>query len=308
MKAIIDLGTNTFHLLIAAVQDQGIHEHFKLQIPVKIGEGGINAGHISEAAYKRGMAALERFREELDKFRVKDIRAFATSAIRNAVNGPQFIRDAADQYHITIEAISGDAEATYIYEGVRHSFSLPAEPVLVMDIGGGSVEFVIGQQEKIIWKRSFELGAARLIDRFPQHDPITPEERAALNDYFKQELAPLHDALQQFPASILIGSAGSFETLADVVLQDLAVVPAALSRHAFAIRQEDLEVFCELMFTSTIQQRRKLKGMADFRVEMIVVAAALMQYVVSAFAMKQIIASDYSLKEGMLFALSDQPK
>ncbi len=302
MKAIIDLGTNTFHLLIAEIRNQEIQEYFKLQVPVKIGSGGINKGYITDDAYTRGITALTEFKKYIDKFNIKDVRASATSAIRNAKNGNEFVEVVKSKLNITIETISGDAEAACIYEGVRHSFNLPKENILVMDIGGGSVEFIIGNQEKIIWKQSFELGAARLIDKFKHLNPITENDVFSINKYLLEQLFSLKDALQKFPTTILVGSAGSFETLIDVVLKDLKVIPNALSKHAFEIRKEDFEVFYELITTSTIEQRSKLKGMIDFRIEMIVVATLLMKFVIDEFKIKKIIASEYSLKEGMLFS------
>ena len=301
MKAIIDLGTNTFHILIAEVRKGMINEYFKLQVPVKIGKGGINEGFISDDAFERGMTALAEFRKYLDQFQVSDVKAYATSAIRSARNVDEFVKQAKLKHNIEIETISGDAEATYIYDGVRHSFHLPAENILVMDIGGGSVEFIIGQKEIFLWKQSFDLGAARLIEKFHLHDPINNDEIGTLINYFDDQLKPLREALRLFPATILVGSAGSFETLVDVVLKDLEVIPNALAKNAFEIRHQDFDVFYELMITSTTDQRSRLKGMIDFRIEMIVVAALLMKYVIDELGMKRIITSDYSLKEGILF-------
>lgn len=300
MQAIIDLGTNTFHLLIAEVKNKTIIEYYKLQVPVMIGKNGINDGKLSDDAYKRGMTALAEFRKYIDQFEVKKIKAFATSAIRNAQNGDDFINDVLNQFQISIEKITGDDEAKYIYEGVKNSFVLPDKNILVMDIGGGSVEFIIGRKEEIIWKQSFELGAARLLQHFKPSDPISETEINDLINYFELHLSPLKNKLREFHVSTLVGSAGSFETLLDVVLRDFAVIPNALSKHAFEIRNEDFEVFYEIMITSTIAQRSKLKGMVDFRIEMIVVSAILMKYVYDKFEMNRIIASDYSLKEGIL--------
>src|SRR4051812_34645838 len=125
MKAIIDLGTNTFHLLIAEVSGKDIIVHHKLQIPVKIGEGGINKKQIAPAAFERGMNALKTFREVLDTMNIHSITAFGTSAIRDAENGQAFIDQAKDLYQISITMISGQREAELIYAGVKHSFDLP---------------------------------------------------------------------------------------------------------------------------------------------------------------------------------------
>jgi exopolyphosphatase/guanosine-5'-triphosphate,3'-diphosphate pyrophosphatase len=302
VKAIIDLGTNTFHLLIAEVKNGVIIEHRKLQIPVKIGEGGINQQYIAPAAYERGMNALKEFREALNEFGIDEITAFGTSAIRDASNGVQFIQDAKTHYHISIESITGDYEAELIYRGVQHSFELPDENVLVMDIGGGSVEFIIGRKEQILWKHSYPLGAARLIERFHQTDPISDEDVVALQSYLVHNIKLVRDALLQFPADILIGSAGSFETLVAVLQEDLHKEVYAIGEHAQEIMIDDFNEFVGLITSLNSSQRSQLHGMADFRVEMIVVATILMDVVMKRFELSRLIASHYSLKEGMLFS------
>lgn len=302
VKAIIDLGTNTFHLFIGEVKNGTLRDYFKLQVPVKIGRGGINNGTITEEAYNRGITAVAEFRKYLDQFHITDVTAFATSAIRNANNGDEFVKEVKAKCGIDIVTIDGDTEADYIYKGVSNSFKLPDANVLVMDIGGGSVEFIIGNQQNILWKQSFEIGAARLIESFHRTNPISEEERAALEAYLEQKLTGLQAAVQEFNPQILIGSAGSFETLLDVVIKDLTVIPVSLSKNAYQIRREDFDVFVEIMTTSTSEQRSLLRGMTNFRVEMISVAALLMNYVITRFNITRIITSDYSLKEGVLFS------
>jgi exopolyphosphatase/guanosine-5'-triphosphate,3'-diphosphate pyrophosphatase len=171
-----------------------------------------------------------------------------------------------------------------------------------MDIGGGSVEFIIGKGEQVIWKQSFEIGAARLIEKFKPSNPIAEIEVAQLHQYLDKTLTPLFSAVAQYQPELLIGSAGAFETLVDVVINDLAVIPHSLSLHAFEIRKHDFEVFVEIMKTSTSEQRARLRGMIPFRIEMITVAALLMDFVVNQTQLKRIVASNYALKEGVLFS------
>jgi exopolyphosphatase/guanosine-5'-triphosphate,3'-diphosphate pyrophosphatase len=300
MKAIIDLGTNTFHLLIAEIGNGNIIEHKKLQIPVKIGEGGINRKQIAPAAFERGMNALKTFRETLDTYKIKDVKAFGTSALRDAENGQEFIKLAKELHGISIKLISGKREAELIYTGVKHSFELPDENVLMMDIGGGSVEFIIAHKDTMLWKHSFQLGAARLIEKFHKHDPILIEEIVELQKYLVEELVPLSAALKKFPAYTLIGSAGSFETLVEVLQKDLSISTTPLCKHADEISLHSFSQFYETVTKRDIDERAQLHGMADFRVEMIVAATILMDVVIRQYEIKRLIASHYSLKEGML--------
>ena len=303
MKALLDLGTNTFHLLIAELKANKIIEHRKLQIPVKIGKGGINTGVITEDAFNRGMDALKQFRTILNEYHFAEVTAYGTSAIRDAANGIDFITRAHNEYGILIKAISGDEEAELIYRGVSHSFEMPAENVLVMDIGGGSVEFIIGNKNTILWKHSYPIGAARLLERFHTHDPMDDTSIIQLQSYLVHNIRLVRDALPEFPCHTLIGSAGSFETLVDVLKDDIqipdSVIP--LSEHATEITLDGFDAFIQLITQLDAKGRAELKGMVDFRVEMIVVAAILMDVVVKRFDITRIIASNYSLKEGMLF-------
>jgi len=302
MRAVIDLGTNTFHLLIADLEAACIDEVLQLQIPVKIGSGGINKGFITPEAWARGMAAIEIFAEHIAAYKVNRTLAIGTSAIRNAGNGKDFLAEINSRFGIEVGSIDGKREAELIYRGVQHSFPFPDQPVWVMDIGGGSVEFILGQQNKIIWKQSFEIGAARLIDKFPLSNPATAQELAALNTYILQMLEPVWQQQATYQSPYLIGAAGSFDTLREVLIEDLNQAPELLSKHASSIGLNQAALFSNLIKNSTIAQRTQLKGLVDFRVDMIVAATCLMKIALDNLGSTQIIASHYALKEGILLS------
>ena len=163
--AVIDLGTNTFHLLITETGDTIVPGNIcKETIPVKLGEGGINQRLINPEAFQRGIRAIERFAELISLHQVSDIKAMATAAIRSASNGHDFISAIKDRTGIEVEVIDGDKEAGLIYAGVREAVHLSAETSLIMDIGGGSVEFILCNAEKVFWKKSYPMGAAKMMD------------------------------------------------------------------------------------------------------------------------------------------------
>jgi exopolyphosphatase/guanosine-5'-triphosphate,3'-diphosphate pyrophosphatase len=304
-KAVLDLGTNTFHLLIASVEEGAVNELYQEQIAVKIGAGGINQGFIAPDAYQRGMDALAKFHQTILGYDVKTVVATGTSAIRNAKNGGDFLTEARARFGFEIKSISGDREAELIYNGVSLSFNFPDEPILVMDIGGGSVEFIIGVKGKILWKQSFEIGAARLLDKFKPSNPISASEISAIEMYLSESLIPLEEAMVQVKETgkeikTLVGSAGSFETLLDVLKQDLGLKYQSISSFAHEVSMEDAEMFYTKIIGSTAQERAQLIGLLAFRVDMIVVASILMRFVTQNFGLNQLIASNYALKEGLL--------
>src|ERR1035437_972685 len=230
--AIIDLGTNTFNIFIAEkFPDKTVRKLYKSKISVKLGEGGINKNFIEEKPFKRGIRALQRHKRTIEKFDVEKIVAFATSAIRGASNGKDFILAAKEKAGIDVQIISGEREAELIYFGVRSAVKMNDTPSLIMDIGGGSTEFIIANKKEILWKQSFLLGVARLMDKFKPSDPITKEEIEQIQNYLEQELQPLFSAVSSLSHGRgtegevrgaggeveLIGSAGSFDSLAEMI-------------------------------------------------------------------------------------------
>lgn len=300
-RAIIDLGTNTFHLLIASEDEGNIAICTRMQIPVKLGEKGINLGKISPEAYQRGMDALSLFQLTMQEQGVQHVTAFGTSALRDSTNGSAFIREAMQRYHIQIVPIPGDLEASLIYHGVAHSFKFPDKPVLVMDIGGGSVEFIIGMGKEMLWKKSYPIGAARLLETYHHCEPIAHQKISLLEQFLADELYELLRMAAVHNVTTLIGAAGSFETLTDVLKKDINCVPQSLSEHACTIHLSDFYQFHRLMIQSDNASRRALNGMLDFRVDMIVVASVLMNFVLGRLPVNELIVSEFSLKEGMLY-------
>ena len=303
MKAVIDLGSNTFNLLIADVKNNQLNIAVNLEFPVKIGKGGLINNIITESAMQRAMTALSQFKSYIDKFEIVEIKALATSAIRNASNGYKLIQKVKHLFDIDIAIISGIIEAEYIYTGAKNSYKLPLDEVLVMDIGGGSVEFIIGRSDSILWKHSFDIGAVRLFEMFKPKSPLLDSDILKLKKFILSEISPLITALKNYPLSTLIGTAGTFETLVDIVIKDLKVIPVSLSKNAFEISMYEFDVFKEMMITSTLDQRLNLKGMLDFRAEYIPIAAILIELIIELAEINKLVCSNYSMKEGALYSI-----
>lgn len=300
--AIIDIGTNTFKMMIVRLNEDGTFKVIhKEKIPVKLGEGGINNDQIAHTPFLRGIKALKTLRETIDRFAVDEIQAFATSAIRSAKNGKDFVKRAKLESGIDIQVISGDKEAELIYYGVRQALNLGTEKVLIMDIGGGSTEFIIADQEKIYWKHSFDLGAARLLEEVNPSEPITKDEIKRLKEYLKEELKLLFGAAELFPVKTLVGSSGSFDSLAEMIYHKFHTAENPLVKTEYTFDLKHFESMYELIIESNIEQRMKMKGLALMRVEMIVVAVIMIRVVFRKLKLDAMRLSTYSLKEGMLF-------
>lgn len=216
--AIIDLGTNTFNLLVAERDAVGtfrvLHSE---EVPVFLGKGGIEKGLIATDAVERGLNALARFSATAKQLGAERITGFGTSALRNARNAPEFVSAAKERFGIDIQVIPGDEEAALILEGVRQAVTFTTKPMLVMDIGGGSIEFILATNNALMWKRSFELGVTRLRERFPGADPLSLEDQLRIGEHLDFHLEPLWAVMDRHWPTTLVGSAGSFDTLAAMV-------------------------------------------------------------------------------------------
>lgn len=300
--ALIDMGTNTFHLLITEVDESGNqHELVRTNLPVWLGQGGISRGAIAPEAYERALKTLQDFRKVMDEYDVDVVRAMATSMVRNAANGDDFIKDIYKQTDIQVEVIDGDREAEFIYYGVRSAGVLDEKTALVMDIGGGSVEFIICNKHQIFWKRSFEVGAQRLMDKFFRQDPIAPESVEAEKAFLHEQLQPLTEAMAIYKPVVLVGSSGTFDTLCDI--DALRKGDTSRQQNQPPASAVSIYDFCQIhqdLLRKNHEERLAIPGMLEMRVDMIVLASIAVDFVLEQYRLQEIQVSAYALKEGVL--------
>lgn len=296
----MDLGTNTFHLLIAEAGHPGLNEIAHEEEAVKLGEGGINKGSIVPAAFERGLKTMERFGWLIKNNNVQQVRAIATSALRSAANGEDFIRQVKEKTGIAIEIINGDQEAAFIYKGVKVSGCLTKQRSVIVDIGGGSVEFIICDDSTVYWKQSFEIGAARLMEKFHRTDPIPPESITALNLYFEDCLQTLFEAIKKFPVHTLIGSSGSFESYTGLIETAKGHTFDLKKIKSYEFNIDDLLQLIEQVILSTHQERIENPGIIPVRKDMIVTASILARFILEKLKITKVMMTTHSLKEGVL--------
>lgn len=295
--AVIDLGTNTFHLIIAELSDR-IEVVYKTNSPVKLGEGKINENIIIPEAFERGLQTLISFAEEIKKHRVDMVKATATSAVRSAANGADFVKAAKLRAGIDIEVISGEEEAGYIFKGVQAT-GVIVEPSLIMDIGGGSTEFILCNPEQVLWKKSYNIGAARLMQAYFKSDPINEADKRIILGHLERTLKELKEACSVHQPLTLIGSAGAFETFATLLLKDVEVKNIA----SCTLPVGAYKKLAAGLIASTHDERAEMKGLIPLRVDMIVLAAILTNYVIDEIGLEKLSLSTYDLKMGVLQSL-----
>ncbi len=305
--AVIDMGTNTFHLLIVEVWYDDFRVIHRERQSVKIGKGGINDGKITAEAADRALNAMIHFREVMDQHIIEDVFATATSAIRSATNGKELCEAIRIKTGIEVRIISGEEEARNIYYGVRKALPIGDDPALIMDIGGGSIEFIIGSDQEIFWLKSFEIGGQRMLDMFHKNDPISSNELQSLQNYLQTNLSELFEAVKVHKPGTLIGSSGTFDTLSDIYRKKrgIAITPGSTE---FPFDLDDFQIIYDEIMRSNREERLAIPGMIEMRVELIVVALELLKFVIEKCEINNLRISAYALKEGVLLKTIDSLK
>ncbi|NSW45188.1 MAG: exopolyphosphatase [Bacteroidales bacterium] len=299
--AVIDLGTNTFNLLIANAVNGRMNEIIREKRTVKIGKGGLNNNIIASDAYKRAIEAIKEYANLIQQYHVHRTKIIATSAFRTTENGPQLASEIENIIHSTVEIIDGNKEAEYIYYGIREAVPLTDKKVLMLDIGGGSNELIIANKEKIFWKESYKLGISRLIEHFHPNDPMTPQEIEQIALFIRNELATLKTALESYPTNTLVGSSGSFDTISNILHFKQVGKPLDLSQTWNALNIMQFGRLLDLLIISSSEQRKDIQGMDMSRLEMIPIAALFIRIVLEFFKCQYVFHSAYAIKEGVWF-------
>lgn len=299
--AVIDLGTNTFNLLIAErLSNCTFKKIFNTKIAVKLGEGTINSGYIADAPFQRGISALRQYQQYLLDYNVEHTYAFATSAIRSASNGKEFVAQAKKVAGISITVIDGNEEADLIYHGNKMAVSMTNSVSLIMDIGGGSTEFILANHNTVFWKQSYLLGAARLLEKFNLSDPVTNSEIVLFNSYLSQELQTLTDAIKKHQPIELIGSSGAFDSVVDIIAGKFNVGGLNDVQTEYEINLNHYYQISEMIKKSTLKERYHITGLIDMRVDMIVISVLLIDFVLKELNLNKMRVSTFSLKEGVI--------
>lgn len=298
---VIDLGTNTFNILIAElVEGEGVKHLLNTKSAVMLGSGGLSDGYISEKIFNRAFGVLSDFREMLDEFKCENVTAFGTSAIRSARNSDDFINKVKNELNINIEPISGDQEAEFIYHGVKQAVTFTNENYLILDIGGGSNEFIIANEKELLWKHSFALGGARLLERFKPSDPIEDIEIREINHYLNSELELLKEALNKYPIIKLVGSSGAFDSFASIIYYKKNKSTLSKSVESSVLSLADFNDLYDEIIESSRTERLMLPGLEPIRVDTIVMASVFTKMALSISGANEIIQSSFSLKEGVV--------
>ncbi len=298
-KAIIDLGTNTFNLIIYSVDLNDFTIHFTNKLVVKLGAEGFEDGRIHPKAIQRAISAMKQHKSSLQEYDVRQVDAFATSGLRSAVNGHQIADQIYKEVGVRVKIIDGMREAELIALGVM-AYTNTQHTALIMDIGGGSTEFAIIQDGVVRWKHSYDLGVARMVQLFGQHQPMSVSIQTSIKNYLQHALPELNEAIGLHNPYQFIGSSGSFEAFGMMVAKMLN--QAWKTTPETRIKTSDLIQLNRKLITLNYQSKLNFPGLDPMRAEYIVYAGIFIEHVAKLCSADNIYYSDFSLKEGAIQA------
>ncbi|HWB53640.1 MAG TPA: Ppx/GppA phosphatase family protein, partial [Tepidisphaeraceae bacterium] len=297
--AAIDVGSNSIHMVIAQAESGGgLTTICRMKEMVGLGRISFRSNRLTKETMRRAMLVLGRFQQAALHRGADKIIAVATSAVREAENGGDFLRRAWNQLGLRIKVVAAREEARLIYLAVRHSVALKREPTLVIDIGGGSVEFIVGNDKQAMVLESRKLGAARMTSQFVRSDPISSADRQALTEHYKKEVASVRQAMGGLAINRVIGTSGTMENLA-AMCAGVSEAPAPITRPAFIDRNAFEQVLGRLL-KADAAERSRIAGLDEQRKDQIVAGALLVHELFEEFGFRRIQICPTAMREGIL--------
>ncbi len=297
--AAIDVGTNSFHLVVARVMGDARFEVIaREKHMVRLGSGGGDMKELTPDAIQRGVDALRRLKRIADISKAP-VRAVATSAVREAENNAEFVRRAREEAGVEIEVVSGVEEARLIHLGILQALPVFERRLLMCDIGGGSTELLIGQRGDVLASRSLKLGAVRLTARFFPSDRLHPSAVSSCRTFVRSSLAAFAKEVETHGFEVAVGSSGTILALA--AMANAADGDPVKSLNAATLRADELAAIVKrLVEARSVAARAKLPGLDVARADIILAGALILEGVFEAFAIDEMIVSDFALREGVL--------
>lgn len=300
LLAGIDIGTNTLRLLVAEMENpSSLREIASAKEITRLGEGFSTRKAFLPSAVERSIAALKNFKEILKRHRVDDLILVGTSAVREAENRETFLKEVKEQTGFEVQVISGEEEALCTFLGVNTVIQNQTEPMLVIDIGGGSTEFIGAEGDAPNFLLSTELGVVHLTEKYLKSDPPTSAELRSLRLAIDKVIKPIGYHFP--PKGLLVGTAGSITTLAAIDQKMTVYDPDKINR--YPLSRASLERIFKELSVMPLEQRRKTLGLEKGREDIIITGALILIAVMELFGYDPVLVSDYGLREGILINL-----
>jgi len=299
--AAVDIGTNSVHMVVARVGEDGRMEVLAREKDmVRLGRSAGDMKELAPDAIDRGVAALQRCRRIADGYGA-EMAAVATSAVREADNRREFLDRAFDEAGVSVEVISGFEEARLIHLGVLQSLPIYDDRVLLCDIGGGSTEVLLGQRGDVLASRSFRLGAIRLTERFLAGPTVKARHVERCRHHAETVLAPFGAEVRAAGHDVVVGASGTIETVVAMALAARGEGDGLRTLNGQRIGADEVTAVVERLASApTPEERAKLPGMEPKRSDILLGGAVILEQFVRTFGVEELVFSDYALREGVL--------
>ena len=304
--AAVDMGTNSFHLAVVEVGGAGaLRTVAREKEMLRLGDDVAATGRIGEAAEARAVETLGRFADVARAHGAQEVQAYATAAIREAENGVEFVDRLAAATGVDVEVISGEREAQLIFKAVQASIDFDGARALAVDIGGGSVELMVGDQRHLEWGASLRLGVARLTKQFAHSDPLSEADRGALDAYVRAALEAAAAEAVRHGWNVVVGTSGTLLALGRIVAAARGEEPPSL--HGYRVSRDDLDAALARLLGLDAPGRLDVDGLEARRADLMPAAAVLVGALCGLFDVGEMVLSTWALREGMLLAAVDHP-
>jgi len=297
--AALDLGTNSFHLLVVDAHPDGTFVPLvREKEMLRLGDDVSRTGRVGDTKADRAVTTVRRFRALAEGVEADEMVACATSAVREADNGGELVDRFESEAGVRVSVISGLEEARLIFEAVRASVVIDPGPALGLDLGGGSLEVMVGGAGGLKWSSSVKLGAARLTAELVADDPPSTDDVRRLRERITSALAPLADEVAQLHATMAVGTSGTFLALARMVAARRGAIPVSVNQFRFT-RDELLPVHEQVMKMRS-SERARLPGLDAKRADIVPAGSFLLTTAMELFGFKELTVSEWALREGIV--------
>ena len=303
--AAIDIGTNSVHMIVVRVRaDLSIEIVDREKEMVRLGAGGLDGRALTETAMHNGLQALSRFRRLADSHRVDEIIAAATSAVREAENGRQFLDRIRDTTGIRPKVISGTEEAHLIHRAAVYGVDVGTDSAVVIDIGGGSVELTVGSAQGAALARSLKIGVIRLTERFGSSDPLPRREERAMSRYVAESIAEPIAQIKSLGFERVIGTSGTILSLGGLASGDGRSAPEDLRN--LKVQAKQFRRVRKELAALTLAERLRVPGLDPRRADLIVAGAVLFDTILKELGAEEVTLCDLSLRAGLALDYIDR--
>jgi exopolyphosphatase/guanosine-5'-triphosphate,3'-diphosphate pyrophosphatase len=307
----IDIGTNTFRLLVAEIGPGSFRELISDRRITRLGQNLDRYGVLSPEAMERSLNALVAFQKSIEQQGARYTSAIGTSALRRAANSSVFIDRVRKETGLVVRVASGEEEARLTLLGVQQSLAAAngkgnnaLAAAFVMDIGGGSTEIIVSHPGKKHVIASLPLGAVYLTDQFIKHDPPSPEDLARLRHSVREELNAGVGKFQPAENSICIGTAGTITTLAAIDQELVHYAPEKINRSV--LTRDFIDAVVLKLEALRLEERKQIRGLDTGREDIILSGSIIAQEIMHRFGFESMVVSDWGLREGIIIDLFDR--